>query len=278
MFAKGWYIGPETQTSRANTISLNCHCSTDTIKLKCSCTTKIWNSVIDGGEMSSCWCLTKLHHLVNFAAFAWSSPSCFILVLFFYNKAASQPTENAAMQVHEWKNQPSLCVRTASRVLTIHLALRATMKSKSRTWRQQDQNRNQESGNQAWRAERAGVRESKVGVCNGRWQSVKPQSRGPEWIRWAVDCQLTAASSQMQRRRMCTVSLTDLAVAEMYWTTISRLVLRSFSRSGALRSSFRFMSSWRHKQRGESFHQGREPALRAFCYFSFSASKTTLHQ
>ena len=39
--------------------------------------------------------------------------------------------------------------------------------------------------------------------------------------------------------------LTDLAVAEMYWTTISRLVLRSFPRSGALRSSFRFMSSCR---------------------------------
>lgn len=40
-----------------------------------------------------------------------------------------------------------------------------------------------------------------------------------------------------------TFSLTDLAVAEMYWTTISRLVLKSFPRRGALRSSFRFMSS-----------------------------------
>lgn len=56
-------------------------------------------------------------------------------------------------------------MRTASRALTIHLALRATMvhicpmESKSRTWRQQNQNRNQESGNQAWRAERAGGRE-----------------------------------------------------------------------------------------------------------------------
>ena len=38
-------------------------------------------------------------------------------------------------------------------------------------------------------------------------------------------------------------SLTDLAVADMYWTTISRLVLRSFPRKGAFRSSFKFMSS-----------------------------------
>lgn len=61
-------------------------------------------------------------------------------------------------------------------------------------------------------------------------------------------------------RGIWTVSLTDLAVAEMYWTTISRLVLRSFSRRGALRSSFRFMSSWRRKQKGERFSHGREPA------------------
>lgn len=40
------------------------------------------------------------------------------------------------------------------------------------------------------------------------------------------------------------LSLTDLAVAEIYWTTISRFVLKSFPRSGALRSSFRFMSSY----------------------------------
>lgn len=43
--------------------------------------------------------------------------------------------------------------------------------------------------------------------------------------------------------------LTDLAVAEMYCTTISRLVLRSFPRRGALRSSFKFMSSYKHKNR-----------------------------
>lgn len=49
-----------------------------------------------------------------------------------------------------------------------------------------------------------------------------------------------------------TRALTDLAVAEMYWTTISRLVLRSLPRRGALRSSFRFMSSWKHTgTRGE---------------------------
>ena len=42
------------------------------------------------------------------------------------------------------------------------------------------------------------------------------------------------------------LSLTDLAVAEMYWTTISRLVLKSFPRRGCFRSSFRFMSSYTH--------------------------------
>lgn len=68
------------------------------------------------------------------------------------------------------------------------------------------------------------------------------------------------ASSQTQHWRIWTGSLTDLAVAEMYWTTISRLVLRSFSRSGALRSSFRFMSSWRHKGQGESLIDAREAA------------------
>lgn len=88
-----------------------------------------------------------------------------------------------------------------------------------------------------------------------------------------------AASSQMQHRRISTGSLTDLAVAEMYWTTISRLVLRSFSRSGALRSSFRFMSSWRHKRREERFSYAREPArmekLFQNCFFLLIVTLTS---
>lgn len=53
----------------------------------------------------------------------------------------------------------------------------------------------------------------------------------------------THSSVYKDRALKLTLSLTDLAVAEMYWTTISRLVLKSFPRKGALRSSFRFMSS-----------------------------------
>lgn len=98
------------------------------------------------------------------------------------------------------------------------------------------------------------------GIKHGKrskWESIKSgrvqrqmteheateQRTGVNWFNSRMSA--TAASSQMQRCRVWIVSLTDLAVAEMYWTTISRLVLRSFSRRGALRSSFRFMSSWR---------------------------------
>lgn len=102
-------------------------------------------------------------------------------------------------------------------------------------------------------AKRASGRESKVGVCNERRQSMKPRSRGLGVNSFSSRVTAAAASPQTQHCRIWTGSLTDLAVAEMYWTTISRFVLRSFSRSGALRSSFRFMSSWRHKRQGESY-------------------------
>lgn len=103
--------------------------------------------------------------------------------------------------------------------------------------------------------------ERKVRVCKNGWQSKPWKQRiglNSFWrVVWSVSVlQLihynytvhTLQSGKKGRALRFMLSLTDLAVAEMYWTTISRLVLRSFPRRGALRSSFRFMSSCTHKE------------------------------
>lgn len=82
----------------------------------------------------------------------------------------------------------------------------------------------------------------------------KASHEAEDWVKLILESSVMILqpwqSFQWARRplkiKLRQMSLTDLAVAEMYWTTISRLVLRSFSRSGALRSSFRFMSSYTH--------------------------------
>lgn len=96
------------------------------------------------------------------------------------------------------------------------------------------------------------------GVQERMTKQVIKQRIGLNSFRSRVECHDTSSTviiqccthSSVHKDRVLrfALSLTDLAVAEMYWTTISRLVLKSFPRRGALRSSFRFMSSYIHRE------------------------------
>lgn len=196
---------------------------------------------------------------------------CFILTQFlqlcFFKDKVALPAitwkcSHASTQV---ENKPSPCMCRARQALTIHLALEWESDDDSdlpdEVWAENVKATKSKSQSEEWEssmANRASGRESKVGVCNERRQSMKPRSRGLGWIQSAAGWR--PRQPLHRRGTVGSGSLTDLAVAEMYWTTISRFVLRSFSRSGALRSSFRFMSSWKHKRQGESFIYAREAA------------------
>lgn len=191
-------IGNETQTSRANTISLYCHRSTDTIKLKWSSMTKIWNMkshwhVGASPSFIIWWNLgvrMELQLMVNMQRLLF--PHANIFAVFFQNKAASPAPENAPMQAHKCKtNHPHARARLDKHwPSTLHEVREwqwFTSAWLNCNWnceetKSKSQSEERESGMGS------GASES---VNSGRvqWQSVKPQRRELGWIHSAVGCQ-----------------------------------------------------------------------------------------
>lgn len=120
--------------------------------------------------------------------FAFSSPKCCFSIA---TKHHHHPLKNTPMQAHESK----ISHLHASALLdkhwpsTLHWVREWRFTSAwlnlNWNWRKRNQNR----GNQAWWAEQVRERVSKVGMCNDKWQSMKPQSRGLGWTDSTVGCQ-----------------------------------------------------------------------------------------
>lgn len=165
----------------------------------CGATTKIWNFVVGEGIWSVVVVLTP-HRASLFGefwegewapangehtTFAFSSPKyCFSSWTKLYHQPLKTlPCKHTCAQPPACTDHPP-CIkweRDDSHLpdwILIEIVKIEKMKSKS-----------QSKARESSMASGASERVSKVGVCNERWQSVEPRSRGLGWIDSTVGCQ-----------------------------------------------------------------------------------------